>query len=99
MASRWSDYRKKRHPESDVGYLSAFKRADDFYSASNEPPSIADWRDDMTEVSSNFGPWISAATGWQIRTTTSAELAAAEQAIRAALATARADVDKVVATS
>src|SRR4051812_17464635 len=49
-ASRFRDYRKDSNPENDVSFLDAFKKADKFYNAQNEPDAIGTWRDQMSDV-------------------------------------------------
>ena len=96
-ASRFSDYRKKSNPESDLSFLSAFKKADSYYTAANEPTAISTWRDDMDSASAALSEWVTVAVGWQIREHTTAQLQAAERRVNAALAKARTDIAKVVA--
>lgn len=96
-ASRFSAYRKNPDPESDLSFLAAFKKADNFYTAANEPGAISTWRDDMGTVSTDLNEWVNLAVGWQIREKTTAQLHAAEAKIERDLAKARADVTAVLA--
>lgn len=96
-ASRFRDYRKNPNPESDLSFLAAFKKADNFYTAANEPAAISTWRDDMDTVSTDINEWVNLAVGWQIREKTTAQLQAAEAKIERDLAKARADVTAAVA--
>ncbi len=96
-ASRFRDYRKKSDPEGDLSFLNAFKKADGYYTAANEPNSIGTWRDDMSLVGSDLSEWVNVAVAWQIREHTTAQLQAAEHKFEAALAKARRDIADVVA--
>ena len=96
-ASRFRDYRKSPNPESDLSFLDAFKKADGYDTAANEPNAIGTWRDDMDAASSDLSEWVNLAAGWQIGEHTTAQLQAAEAKVNAALAKARGDVAKVVA--
>jgi|SRR5579884_161548 len=96
-ASRFSAYRKNPNPEHDLSFLVAFKKADNFYTAANEPAAISSWRDDMDTVSTDLNEWVNLAVGWQIREKTTAKLHAAEAKIERDLAKARTDVAAVIA--
>lgn len=96
-ASRFSAYRKNPNPESDLSFLVAFKKADAFYTAANEPAAISTWRDDMDAVSTDLNEWVNLAVSWQIREHTTPQLRAAETKIERALAKARSDVAAVLA--
>jgi len=96
-ASRFSAYRKNPNPESDLSFLAAFKKADNFYTAANEPDSISTWRDDMGTATSDLNEWVNLAVGWQIREKTTAQLQAAADKVTRDLARAQADVKAVVA--
>lgn len=96
-ASRFSSYRKNPNPENDLSFLTAFKKADNFYTAANEPAAISTWRDDMDTVSADLNEWINVAVSWQIREKTTAQLDAGEAKVERALARARADVSAVTA--
>jgi hypothetical protein len=96
-ASRFSAYRKKSNPEGDLSFLNAFKKADNYYTAANEPKAISTWRDDMNDASVALNEWVNLAVGWQIREHTTLQLQAAEHKVTAALAKARLDVAKVLA--
>ena len=95
-ASRFSAYRKQQNPEGDLSYLAAFKQADSYYTAANEPPSIGTWHDDMGLVGTDLDEWVKVAVGWQIRQNTTAALQAAERTVETALAKARRDVVAVI---
>ncbi|HZT16886.1 MAG TPA: hypothetical protein VFA19_13150 [Gaiellaceae bacterium] len=96
-ASRFSAYRKKSNPEGDLSFLNSFKKADNYYSAANEPKAISTWRDDMNDASVALNEWVNLAVGWQIREHTTLQLQAAEHKVTDALAKARLDIAKVVA--
>lgn len=96
-ASRFSVYRKKSNPEGDLTFLSAFKKADSYYTAANEPKAIAEWQNDMNDASVALNEWVNVAVGWQIREHTTLQLQAAEQKVTAALAKARLNIAQVVA--
>lgn len=96
-ASRFGAYRKNPNPESDLSFLAAFKKADNYYTAANEPTAISTWRDDMDTVSTDLNEWVNLAVGWQIREKTTAQLQAAEAKVERDMAKARADVSAVVA--
>lgn len=97
-ASRFSAYRKKSNPEGDLSFLNAFKKADNYYTAANEPKAISTWRDDMNDASVALNEWVNFAVGWQIREHTTLQLQAAEHKVTAALAKARLDVANVIAS-
>ena len=96
-ASRFSAYRKKSNPEGDLSFLNAFKKADNYYTAANEPKAISTWRADMNDASVALNEWVNLAVGWQIREHTTLQLQAAEHKVTTALAKARLDIAKVVA--
>lgn len=96
-ASRFRDYRQSPNPESDLSFLTAFKKADNFYTAANEPAAISTWRDDMDTVSTALNEWVNLAVGWQIHEKTTPQLQAAEAKIEHDVAKARSDVSAVVA--
>lgn len=98
-ASRFSTFQKTYDPEGDESYLEAFKRADSYYTAANEPTAITVWRDDMTSATGALAAWVPIAVGWQIRQYSTAQLHVAERRVREDLATARRDVAKVLAES
>lgn len=97
-ASRFSACRKKSNPEGDLSFLNAFKKADNYYTAANEPKAISTWRDDMNDASVALNEWVNIAVGWQIREHTTLQLQAAEHKVTAALAKARLDVANVIAS-
>lgn len=98
-ASQFRDWRKSSHAEQDVSYLDAFKQADAFYNADNEPAAISTWRDDMGTAQSDLVQWVNVAVGWQIRTNTTDELHAAEQQFQHDMTKAQADVTALINAS
>jgi hypothetical protein len=96
-ASRFRDYRKNPNPEADLSFLAAFKKADNFYTAANEPAAISTWRDDMGTATSDLSEWVNLAVGWQIREKTTAQLQSAADKVARDLAKAQADVTAAVA--
>lgn len=96
-ASRFRDYRKMSNAERDLSFLTAFKKADDYYTAANEPNSIGSWRDDMSTATSSLNEWVSIAVGWQISGQTTAELNVAEAKFNRDVSKAQADISAVVA--
>lgn len=96
-ASRFRDYRSKYRAEQDLSYLAAFKRADSYYTAANEPQAISAWQDDMTAAATALSEWVNVAVGWQIREKSNAQLNGAAGKVDAALARARRDISQVVA--
>jgi hypothetical protein len=96
-ASRFRDYRKNPNPEADLSFLAAFKKADNFYTAANEPAALGTWRDDMGTATSDLNEWVNLAVGWQIREKTTVQLQAAADKVARDLVKAQADVTAVVA--
>ena len=96
-ASRFRDYRTGANPENDLSLLDAFKKADSYFAAANEPDAISNWRDDMSEAQSRLIQWVQVAVDWQISSASNAQLAAAEQSFLNGLAKARRDIDQVIA--
>jgi hypothetical protein len=97
-ASRLTDWRSSRFPGgADLSMIDAMARAGAFVSADNEPANNAleEWREAMFDADGATTDWWNVAVKWQIRTGTSAQLAAAEQQVRDALEHARAIVDVI----
>ncbi len=97
-ASRFSRYRMTSKVERDVTYLTAFARANHFYTAANEPTAISTWRDDMGSLTTDLDHWVSTAVDWQIQQKSTAQLLAAESKVHHALLRARLDAARVVAS-
>ena len=98
-AAKVRDWRSSSQIEQDISYLDAFGEADAFYNADNEPAAIADWENDMGDLSTAINQWIQTAVSWQISAATDAELAAAEAEVNAAAKVVQAHVDKTVTQS
>lgn len=98
-ASRFSAFQKTYDPAGDESYLAAFKKADSYYTAANEPSAITTWEDDMTTATGALAEWVPIAVGWQIHQDATAQLHGAEQRIQAGLSTARKDIAEVLAES
>jgi len=98
-ASRFSTFRKTYDPSGDESYFAAFKKANSYYTAANEPSAITTWENDMTTATGALAEWVPIAVGWQIRQYSTVQLHGAEQRIQADLATARKDITKILAES
>lgn len=74
--------------------VNAYKTASDCYYNSHlpEPDAIANWRDDMGNVLSDIGAWGNDAVGWQIETTSNAQLQQDAATIASDLATVQQDL-------
>jgi len=96
-ASRFSDYRKRYRPETDLSYEDAFSKADKYYTAANEPRALERWRYDMTKMTELLYSWPDFASAWQIGKHTTAELQAREAKIELQLLKSRHDIDMVIA--
>jgi hypothetical protein len=97
-ASRFRDYRSKSKAEQDLTYVTAFGKADNYYTAGNEPTqAIEAWENDMTSAATALSEWVNAAVGWQIRENSTAQLRADARKVDAALAMARREIKRVVA--
>ncbi|MCA1695457.1 MAG: hypothetical protein LC749_12380 [Actinobacteria bacterium] len=91
---------RRPRPENDYGYIDkAFKSADDYYTAANEPPAIGTWREDLSDAQAAIVRWINVAVGWQINNSTDHDLAVAAASVTTALDKARSDVAAVLAAS
>jgi hypothetical protein len=55
------------------------------------------WRDDVSQVQSDLAQWVQVAPEWQISAASSDQLNAAAKKVTDDLATARADIDQVLA--
>jgi hypothetical protein len=93
--STFANYQQRFRPTDDTSFLKAFKNADSFYVAANEPAAIGDWRDDMSNLTADLDGWISDAVGWQIKQTSNGKLAADENAIERDIAKSSTDVQKI----
>jgi hypothetical protein len=93
------NWRHSSNVEQDLSYLDAFKKADAFYNADNEPPAISTWRDDMGTVQADISAWVSVAVGWQIRQKSDADLAIAQQKISADVTAAQQDLAQIASSS
>lgn len=91
-ASKFSNFRKSDNLQNDLSYLDAFKQADSYYTAANEPDAIGTWRDDMTNLTGDLYKWVDDAASWQISEISSAQLKADEQKVNADFAAAKSDV-------
>lgn len=81
-AAKFSTWRQSSKIEQDVTtYLNAFKSADAFYNAANEPDAISSYRDDLGTLQADISTWVSDAVGWQIQTTSNATMAKDVQTI------------------
>ena len=98
-AAKFRDWRSGSQIEQDISYLDAFREADAFYNADNEPAAIGDWEFDMGDLTTAINQWIQTAVSWQISEVTDAELAAADAAVTDAFKVVQADVDKTVSQS
>jgi hypothetical protein len=93
-ASRFSAYRKHPNPENDLSYLNAFKKADRFFTAANEPQAIGTWRDDMGQAQGDLYRWVTDAVSWQIKELSTSRLQADAATVTTDLAKARRSVER-----
>lgn len=91
-ASRFSAWRKSSNAEQDLSFIDAFKKADAYYNADNEPDAITTWQSDMGNVQSDLAHWVQDAASWQIQTVSTDTLNADEQTINKDIAAAHNDV-------
>ena len=98
-ASRFSNWRTGSKPEQDISSDAAFSQAVQNYSAENQPDAISSWQADMIGAEADLNAWIRIAVEWQISGATSAQLAAADQKVRADLQTALQDLAATLAAS
>ena len=99
-ASKFRDYQGGQGggPTNDMSYLSAFSRADSYYTAADEPTSALNaWQNDISNAQGAFSGFTEVGTSWQIKEGTTAQLRAAERQITDDLAKARRDIAKIVA--
>lgn len=96
-ASHFRDWQTQSKAKSDLSFLDAFGKADNYYNASNEPNSMGAWRDEMNLAQQDLYEWVNLAVGWQIREHTTAQLRASEKRVERTLARARAKVAAVIA--
>lgn len=98
-ASKFSAWRQTSKAETDLSFLDAFKQADAFYNADNEPGAISTWRDDMGTAQSDLAQWVSVAVDWQISAKTTNDLNAAEATFDQDIKQAQADVAATLSAS
>lgn len=98
-ASRFSAWRTSSNAERDVSYIEATKAAGGLYNAENQPDALQAFQNDIGTVQSDLVLWVQAATSWQIKSKTTAELAAAEKTFADDLTKVRADIAQVLAAS
>lgn len=91
-ASRFSAWRTSSNAEQDLSFIDAFKKADAYYNADNEPNAITTWQSDMSNVQSDLARWVQDAVSWQIQTVSTDTLNADEQTINKDIAAAQNDV-------
>ena len=99
-ASKFRDYQggQGQGPTNDLSFLAAFKQADSYYTAADEPTSaITAWQNDISNAQAGFNQFTNVGTGWQISQYTTAQLRAAERQITENLAKARRDISEIVA--
>ncbi len=77
----WSTYEPNFYKQIVNGYSVTSNCY--YQTGTNEPDSLANWRDDMAQADSDISVWSGDATGWQIQTTSTAELMQAEAKIDA----------------
>lgn len=95
--SDFYDWRHSTNIETDVQtYQTAFSQADAFYNASDEPPSISTWRDDIGTLQGDISSWVSKVVDWQAGDATDADLAQADQTVHSDIATVQGDIQKVL---
>jgi len=94
-ASRFRDWRQSSKAEQDLSFMDAFKQADAFYTADNEPPAMASWRDDMNQAQADLIGWVQVAVKWQISQASSADLGAAAKTFTNDMTTAQKDATAV----
>lgn len=93
-ASRFSAYQKHVNPANDLSFLQAFKKADSYFTAANEPAAISQWRNDMSDAQGDLGAWVQDAVSWQIKEISTGKLQADLAKVEKDLAQARADAIK-----
>ena len=99
-AAKFSAWRQSSSIEGDVTtYLTAFKSADAFYNADNEPQAISSYRDDLGTLQADISTWVNDAVGWQIQTTSSATMAKDVQTINNDINQVKSDMQATLAAS
>jgi hypothetical protein len=97
-AARFSAWRHSSGVEQDVtAYQDAFKQADAFFNADNEPTAIGNWRDDVGTLQTDITTWVSDAVNWQVRGKTDAQMAQDVGTINSDIAKVTADATATVA--
>lgn len=97
-AAKFSVWRQYTKIEQDVTtYLNAFKSADAFYNATNEPDAISNYRDDLGTLQADISKWVSDAVGWQIQTTNNATMAKDVQTINNDISQVKSDITTTLA--
>lgn len=97
-AAKFSAWRQSSNIERDVTtYQNAFKSADDFYTAANEPQAISNYRDDLGTLQTDISTWISDAVGWQIQTTSNATMTKDVQTINNDINQVKSDIKATLA--
>lgn len=91
------DWRHSTNIETDVQtYITAFKQADAFYNANDEPPAIGIWRDDIGTLQGDISSWIYKVVDWQTDDATDSQLAQADQTVHSDIVTVQSDIQKVL---
>lgn len=92
VAARFQYYRKNSDPEFDTSFLDAFRQADRYFTADNEPQAIRDWVDDMSFMHDDLSRWMHVAVDYHSSQT---DVDAAAETVRQDLAKAQADARAV----
>lgn len=99
-AAKFSAWRQSSDIETDVTtYLNAFKSADAFYNADNEPQAIASYRDDLGTLQADISTWVNDAVGWQIQTTSNATMTKDVQTINSDISQVKSDIQATLAAT
>jgi hypothetical protein len=99
-AAKFSAWRQSSNIETDVtAYLNAFKSADAFYNADNEPQAIASYRDDLGTLQADISTWVTDAVGWQIQTTSNATMTKDVQTINNDISQVKSDIQATLAAT
>jgi len=93
--NQFARWRQERRPDQDLSSDEAWRKALELYPG-DAPAALEDWAAQMIRVQAALNGWVNAAVSWQVRSKSDAELAAAEQEVRNALAKARQLVAAVV---
>jgi len=93
--SGWQKTWREYEPKFYDSIVQAYNTASNCYTnvGAPEPPSLGKWRDDMAQLDSDIGAWISDATGWQIRETSSAKFSNDEATVDADFGIVQKDID------